>query len=64
MSLTLWLEQKLGYRGLLVEPNPSDYATLRAKGRSSYSINACASPDITHRKVIIYISRTQKHLEF
>ena len=51
MSLTLWLEQKKGFEGLLVEPNPKDYQLLREKKRSSQSINACASPDGIHRRV-------------
>lgn len=51
MSLTLYLEQEMGFRGLLVEPNPRDYAALRATRRASASINACATPRMGHRKV-------------
>ena len=51
MSLTLWLEQKRGFKGLLLEPNPRDYKLLLNKRRSSYSINACASPDSNSKKV-------------
>ncbi|XP_063862188.1 uncharacterized protein LOC135101824 isoform X2 [Scylla paramamosain] len=49
-SLTLWVEQQLGFRGLLVEPNPQAYQVLRAAGRSAYSIQACATPDEGHRQ--------------
>ncbi|XP_047493582.1 uncharacterized protein LOC125042159 [Penaeus chinensis] len=44
MSLTLYVEKELGFRGVLVEPNPNDYGKLRARGRTAKSINACATP--------------------
>lgn len=50
-SLTLYVEQRLGFRGVLVEPHPELYRRLRAVGRSAYSINACATPDLGHRRV-------------
>ena len=47
MSLTAHLEA-LHFEGLLIEPNPYDYAKLRARRRHAMTINACASPyDIT-----------------
>ncbi|XP_063862186.1 uncharacterized protein LOC135101824 isoform X1 [Scylla paramamosain] len=54
-SLTLWVEQQLGFRGLLVEPNPQAYQVLRAAGRSAYSIQACATPDEGHRQDLLWI---------
>ncbi|XP_071515864.1 uncharacterized protein [Panulirus ornatus] len=62
MSLTLFLEQKLGFSGLLVEPNPRDYQKLRAAGRSSYSINACATPGGSHRKDVLWVRETPDNL--
>lgn len=50
-SLTLYLEQKLGFRGLLVEPDPRLYPELRAKQRAASSVHACANPDAGHRMV-------------
>ncbi|XP_071514231.1 uncharacterized protein [Panulirus ornatus] len=61
-SLTLFLEQRLGFRGLLVEPHPDQYRKLRAVGRSSYSINACATPGQGHRKDLLWIRHTPKNL--
>ncbi|XP_069941132.1 uncharacterized protein [Cherax quadricarinatus] len=55
MSLTLFVEQQLGFRGVLVEPNPFDYQKLRSKGRSSYTINACATPHGGHRKERLWL---------
>ncbi|XP_071515851.1 uncharacterized protein [Panulirus ornatus] len=62
MSLTLFLEQKLGFSGLLVEPNPRDYQKLRAAGRSSYSINACATPGGSHRKDVLWMQDPPENL--
>ncbi|XP_069949656.1 uncharacterized protein [Cherax quadricarinatus] len=62
MSLTLFVEQQLGFQGLLVEPNPFDYQKLRAKGRSSYSINACATPEGGHRKDRLWLRYTPDNL--
>ncbi|KAB7498052.1 hypothetical protein Anas_01871 [Armadillidium nasatum] len=52
MSFTLWLEQVMGFEGLLIEPNPVDYPKLRARKRSSYSINACAANLQSHHKIV------------
>ncbi|XP_050688831.1 uncharacterized protein LOC126981553 [Eriocheir sinensis] len=62
MSLTLYLEQVMGFRGLLVEPNPRDYAALRAKQRASTSINACATPKISHRKDTLWLRHVPDNL--
>lgn len=51
MSFSLYLEQVRDFQGLLIEPNPVDYEKLRAKGRSAYSINACASTIASHNAV-------------
>ena len=42
-SNTLWLEEKRGWSGLLVEVDPFLYTQLRGKARRSYSLNACLS---------------------
>ncbi|XP_037786328.1 uncharacterized protein LOC119582162 [Penaeus monodon] len=62
MSLTLYLEKELGFRGLLVEPNPNDYGKLRARGRTAKSINACATPGIGHRADQLWLRDTPTNL--
>nr|XP_027234995.1 uncharacterized protein LOC113826324 [Penaeus vannamei] len=62
MSLTLYLEKQLGFRGLLVEPNPNDYGKLRARGRTAKSINACATPGIGHRQDKLWLRDTPNNL--
>ncbi|XP_068201970.1 uncharacterized protein [Palaemon carinicauda] len=62
MSLTLYLEQKLGFQGVLVEPNPRDYHKLREAKRSSFSINACATPEAGHRKDQLWLRDTPSNL--
>ncbi len=47
LSNSLYLEMKLGWKGLLVEPNPQAYKELRAKNRNAISLNACFS--VTNR---------------
>ena len=42
-SNTLWLEEKRGWGGLLVEVDPFFYTQLRGKARRSSSLNACLS---------------------
>ena len=50
LSNTLYLEAKLNWTGLLVEPNTKAYEELLSKKRKSHSINSCLSltahPDI------------------
>ena len=43
-SNTIWLEQKRGWTGLLIEMDPSWYLQVRGKNRKSFTINACISP--------------------
>lgn len=43
ISNTLWLEQELGWTGLLVEPNPVSYRALLRKNRRAWSSNTCLS---------------------
>lgn len=62
MSLTLYVEQELGFRGLLVEPNPNDYQKLREAKRSSSSINACATPESGHRRDHLWLRDTPSNL--
>ncbi|XP_045138160.1 uncharacterized protein LOC123520189 [Portunus trituberculatus] len=62
MSLTLYMEQELGFRGLLVEPNPRDYKALRDNRRSSASINACATPRGGHRKDTLWLRHIPDNL--
>ncbi|XP_050688847.1 uncharacterized protein LOC126981554 [Eriocheir sinensis] len=54
-SLTLWLEQRLGFRGLLLEPHPEAYVKLRGKTRAAHSVQACATPEEGHRKDFLWI---------
>ncbi|XP_045617986.1 protein Star [Procambarus clarkii] len=44
-SNTLWLEQDLGWTGLLVEPNPASYHKLVNKHRKAWTSNTCLSPE-------------------
>lgn len=44
-SNTIWMEQKQGWNGLLIEMDPSYYLQVRGKNRKCYSINACLSPE-------------------
>ena len=50
LSNTLYLEAKLNWTGLLVEPNTKAYEELLSKKRKAHSINSCLSltthPDI------------------
>ncbi|XP_064108654.1 uncharacterized protein LOC135217015 [Macrobrachium nipponense] len=62
MSLTLFLEKELGFQGLLVEPNPLDYRKLREAKRSSFSINACATPEAGHKKDLLWLRDTPDNL--
>ncbi|XP_069184283.1 uncharacterized protein [Procambarus clarkii] len=62
MSLTLFVEQQLGFRGVLVEPNPFDYQKLRAMRRPALSINACATPAGGHRKDKLWLRYTPENL--
>lgn len=39
-SNTLYFEKSLGWKGLLIEPNPESFAQLSSKNRKAYSIQA------------------------
>lgn len=43
LSNSLWLEQEMGWTGLLVEPNPVSYSRLVAKHRKAWTSNTCLS---------------------
>jgi hypothetical protein len=43
-SNTIWLEDNLGWTGLLIEVDPFFYTQALGKNRRVYSINACLSP--------------------
>lgn len=44
LSNSLWLEQELGWTGLLIEPNSISYSALLAKHRKAWTSNTCISP--------------------
>ena len=44
LSNSLYLERELGWSGLLVEPDPWNFWSLRNRGRKSHAIQACLSP--------------------
>ncbi|KAK4296010.1 hypothetical protein Pmani_031477 [Petrolisthes manimaculis] len=62
MSLTLWVERVKGFKGLLVEPNPRVYDRLRALGRASHSVRACATPEQGHRKEVLWLRQIPDNL--
>ena len=43
ISNTLFFEMKLGWSGLLIEPNPIAFEKLLHKQRKAWAINACIS---------------------
>ncbi|XP_045593650.1 uncharacterized protein [Procambarus clarkii] len=61
-SMSLYVEQQLGFRGVLVEPDLRAYTRLRLLRRSAYTINACATPDYGHRMDQLWIRRTPANL--
>nr|XP_053642583.1 uncharacterized protein LOC128695782 [Cherax quadricarinatus] len=52
LSNTLWMEQELGWTGLLIEPDTSSYRALRAKRRKAWISNTCLSQDGFARRSI------------
>ena len=44
LSNSIFFETRRNWTGLLVEPQPNDFAHLIALGRKAYAINACMSP--------------------
>ncbi|XP_042229106.1 protein Star-like isoform X2 [Homarus americanus] len=62
LSNTLYLERQLGWRGLLVEPDPWNFWALRKRGRRAHSIHACLSPYPFPREVTFKQSDTMGHI--
>ena len=46
ISNSLYFETKLGWSGVLIEPNPAAFNMLLTKHRKAWSINACLSRQI------------------
>ncbi|XP_045208637.2 protein Star-like [Mercenaria mercenaria] len=43
LSNSLFLERYRNWTGIVIEPNPTTYGSLRQKHRKAYSLNACLS---------------------
>lgn len=54
-SNTLYYELKLGWRGLLVEPNPKSFSKLLGKHRRAYAYRGCLSPS-DHAETLQFLS--------
>ncbi|KAK3851393.1 hypothetical protein Pcinc_041956 [Petrolisthes cinctipes] len=52
LSNSLWLEQELGWTGLLVEPDPYSFLHLGHKHRKAWTSNACLSSDAFTRRSV------------
>ncbi|XP_071551765.1 protein Star-like [Panulirus ornatus] len=52
LSNSLWLEQELGWNGLLIEPNVVSYRALLAKHRKAWASNTCLSWDHLSRRSV------------
>ncbi|XP_053637271.1 protein Star-like [Cherax quadricarinatus] len=61
LSNTLWLEQQLGWTGLLVEPDLHNYQVLTLKHRKAWTSNTCFSSQ-PFPKEIILVSLRRKSL--
>ncbi|XP_064108018.1 uncharacterized protein LOC135216572 [Macrobrachium nipponense] len=55
LSNTLWLEQTLGWKGLLVEPDEDSYRQLLQKHRRAWSSNTCLS-NSSHPKETVHVA--------
>ena len=44
LSNTLYFERERGWQGLLIEPNPTNFAEIISKHRKAFLLNACLSP--------------------
>ncbi|KAK7070977.1 hypothetical protein SK128_026906 [Halocaridina rubra] len=62
LSNTLYLERHLGWTGLLVEPDPWNFWTLRKRGRKSHAVHACLSPSPYPKEVTFKQSDTMGHI--
>ncbi|KAL7645229.1 UNVERIFIED_CONTAM: hypothetical protein RMT77_003615 [Armadillidium vulgare] len=58
LSNTLYLEKELDWKGLLVEPDPWNFWSLRKKSRSAHAIQCCLSPFPYPREVTFRQSDT------
>ncbi|ROT65474.1 hypothetical protein C7M84_016553 [Penaeus vannamei] len=61
VSNSLWLEQDLGWNGLLVEPDTENYARLVNKRRKAWITNTCLSP-VTYPQEVVFVSLTRKKI--
>lgn len=58
LSNTLWLEQELGWTGLLIEPNPANYKNLVSKNRKAWASHTCiSSHPYPKEEVFVSLSR-------
>ncbi|XP_064087954.1 protein Star-like isoform X2 [Macrobrachium nipponense] len=62
LSNTLYLERQLGWTGLLVEPDPWNFWTLKKRGRKSHAVHACLSPSPFPKEVTFKQSDTMGHI--
>lgn len=54
-SKTEWLEEKLGWQGLLIQPDPRHYFSLRRHNRKhSQAIHGCLSPSPYPKEVSLH----------
>ena len=54
ISNSLLFEKKLGWTGVLVEPNPIAFQKLQRKRRKAWTINACLSRSKHPETVLFY----------
>ncbi|KAG7170326.1 protein Star-like [Homarus americanus] len=59
LSNTLWLEQELGWTGLLIEADVINYKALRDTHRRAWSSNTCLSSEL-YPKDTLFVSRFTK----
>lgn len=59
LSNTLWLEQELGWIGLLIEPNSVNYKNLLTKHRKAWSSHTCLSSQ-PYPKEEVFVSLSKK----
>ncbi|XP_045583989.2 protein Star-like [Procambarus clarkii] len=59
ISNTLWLEEKMGWTGLLIEADTVSYRALRSKHRKAWSSNTCLSSEY-YPKETVFVSHFAK----
>ncbi|XP_076042039.1 protein Star-like [Oratosquilla oratoria] len=65
LSNTLYLEQELGWSGLLVEPNVLSYRELQKKNRHAWSSNTCLSVQpYPHQHILIQANKRFRYASF